>query len=71
MVPLESLTLNSFRDLVFTRGAEGLLVLLPESFDSLSQGVITAWTDLERELLHLEVHVSTLLSGVFILQCSL
>lgn len=55
VVPLESLTLNAFRNLVFERGAEGLLVLLPENIDSLSKETINAWSELEHELLHLEV----------------
>eukprot|EP00026_Physarum_polycephalum_P007378 Phypoly_transcript_07437.p1 GENE.Phypoly_transcript_07437~~Phypoly_transcript_07437.p1 ORF type:complete len:545 (+),score=85.23 Phypoly_transcript_07437:27-1637(+) len=57
VVPLESLTLNAFRDIVFTRGAEGLLVLLPENTDSLSQETIAAWGELERELLRMEVPI--------------
>jgi hypothetical protein len=55
VVPLESLTLSAFRDIVFVRGAEGLLVLLPEHIDSLSKEAVTAWTELEHELLKMEV----------------
>ena len=55
VVPLESLTLNAFRDIVFVRGAGGLLVLLPEHFEALSEQAIAAWSELERELLHMEV----------------
>lgn len=55
VVPFETLTLQGFRDIVHTRKAEGLLVLLPENIETLSKDAIDTWANLESELLKLEV----------------
>lgn len=55
IVPFESLTLQGFHDIIHTRKAEGILILLPENVESLSQQTIDTWTTLEQELLKLEV----------------
>jgi hypothetical protein len=55
VVPFESITLAAFRSLVFARHADGLLILLPAQLEVLSPEIILAWSEVERELLHMEV----------------